>query len=114
MRFSFVAVIALVAPAVFAASIPSAGQVQDALSSAADQVADQLRFNFDDGDSCGSFKVRCVRKDQKKVVGDIGKKEFIKDGLTCKQKHETTNKAECNAKYPVDCAAKCDAVGSPL
>lgn len=71
MRFSIVALVALVAPAVFAASIPSANQVQDALSSASDQVKDQLRFNFDDGDSCGSFKVRCVRKDQKKVVGDV-------------------------------------------
>ncbi|GAA5842042.1 hypothetical protein JCM9279_002765 [Rhodotorula babjevae] len=133
MRFSFIALLALAAPAVFAVSVQDraanlAGQAQDQLTFAADQAADSVRGaaaavqdkatevydNFDG--PCPNLLVRCVRKDQDaKIVGDIGEKEYKhKGGLKCVQKHETVNKAECNAKYPIDCAAKCDAVGSPI
>lgn len=89
MRFSFIALLALAAPAVFAVSVQDraanlAGQAQDQLTFAADQAADSVRGaaaavqdkatevydNFDG--PCPNLLVRCVRKDQDaKIVGDV-------------------------------------------
>ncbi|KAM0754216.1 hypothetical protein T439DRAFT_323092 [Meredithblackwellia eburnea MCA 4105] len=69
----------------------------------------------DDDDKCPDLKVRCVKDgDITKIVGDIGKQGFCRDGVECKQCHETKNTAECNLKYPKECATKCEAWGSPI
>lgn len=63
----------------------------------------------DDDDICPDLKVRCVRDGE--VVGDIGKQTFVRNGVTCEQKNPTKNKAQCNAKYLIDCKTQCDAEG---
>ncbi|GAA5828550.1 hypothetical protein JCM5353_004183 [Sporobolomyces roseus] len=103
MRFTSIC-LAFLLPVAFASSIPQT--VQDGV--------DQVRFTFsDDNDPCPDFLVRCV-KDGTDVVGDIGNKGMERKGLKCVQKHHKINTAECNAKYPIDCATKCDAKASPI
>ncbi|SNX84672.1 uncharacterized protein MEPE_03381 [Melanopsichium pennsylvanicum] len=64
----------------------------------------------DDDDICPDMKVSCKNVDGK-TVGDIGKKPFCRDGLTCGQCHQTENSAECNVKFLKDCKAQCEATG---
>ncbi|POY72313.1 hypothetical protein BMF94_4615 [Rhodotorula taiwanensis] len=118
MRFSLVALFAVAVPAALASAIPSYADAQNAVSTARDQV-EQLTFGTLDNpdDACPDLIVRCVRKDKGgELVGEIGKKSFChpEGTLKCKQCHTKINTAECNAKYPIDCAAKCSAVGSPI
>ena len=90
MRFSLVALLALAAPAVFAAGIQDraadlAGQVQDQLTFAADEVSDNVRgaaaavqdkatevYDRFDG-PCPDLLVRCIKKDDDgdKIIGDV-------------------------------------------
>ncbi|BGP50503.1 hypothetical protein JCM10450v2_006422 [Rhodotorula kratochvilovae] len=116
MRFSLAALFALAAPAVLAIAVPDRASAAAALQ----QVADQLTFGAETllGDGpCPDLLVRCIKKGDNgdEIIGDIGKQGYKHaGGLKCVQRHETKNKAECNAKYPIDCATKCEAVGSPL
>ncbi|GAA5924134.1 hypothetical protein JCM21900_004641 [Sporobolomyces salmonicolor] len=107
MRFTLLAVALPLVPALLAASVPQA--VNDAV--------DQLTFgsSLDDGDVCPDMKVRCIKDhDPTQVVGDIGKKTMVRSGLKCVQKHQKLNTAACNAKYPADCAAACEAYAAPV
>ncbi|EPQ29382.1 uncharacterized protein PFL1_03137 [Pseudozyma flocculosa PF-1] len=63
----------------------------------------------DEGDICPKMKVSCVKDG--KTVGDIGKKPFCRNGVTCGQCHQTENTAECNAKHLAECKAQCEAQG---
>ncbi|GAA6013684.1 hypothetical protein JCM10207_004819 [Rhodosporidiobolus poonsookiae] len=124
MRFTLLTLAALLAPLVAASAVPPSGEavaaaVKDQLTFAADYVEGHLGNGLDgDDDKCPDLKVNCVRKDQDgKVVGNIGKQSFCMKGdlpTDCRQCHTKKNTAECNLKYPVDCAAKCDAIGSPF
>ncbi|SPO26147.1 uncharacterized protein UTRI_02423 [Ustilago trichophora] len=67
-------------------------------------------FAGDDDDICPDMKVSCKNADGK-TVGDIGKKPFCRDGVTCGQCHQTENSVECNAKFLKDCKAQCEATG---
>ncbi|GAA5991656.1 hypothetical protein JCM10908_001076 [Rhodotorula pacifica] len=115
MRFSLFALFALAAPAVFASTIPTFEDAQGQVAATYESVRKQLTFDNPD-DACPDLVVRCIRKDTKEIVGDIGGKSFChpEGTLKCKQCHETVNAAECNAKYLKDCATKCKAVGSPI
>ncbi|GAA6049313.1 hypothetical protein JCM3770_005935 [Rhodotorula araucariae] len=116
MRLSLTALLALAIPAVLAAAVP------DRAAAAVQQAADQLTFGTSSetvlGDGpCPDLLVRCIKKGDNgdEIIGDIGKQGYKHaGGLKCVQRHATKNKAECNAKYPIDCATKCEAVGSPL
>ncbi|GAA5926146.1 uncharacterized protein JCM15063_000197 [Sporobolomyces koalae] len=105
MKFTTILLAASIVPAVLASVMPQAVQ---------DQV-DQVRFAVEDklDDPCPDFLVRCI-KDDGDIVGDIGNKGMERKGLKCVQKHHKINTAECNAKYPIDCATKCDAKASPI
>ncbi|GAA5837102.1 hypothetical protein JCM3766R1_006534 [Sporobolomyces carnicolor] len=105
MKFSTIFFAATVVPAVLASFVPQV--VQDKV--------DQVRFNLEDNDPCPDFLVRCIKDgDITNPVGDIGNKAMERKGLKCVQKHHKLNTAECNAKYPIDCATKCDAQASPI
>ena len=67
-------------------------------------------FAGDEDDICPDMKVSCRNKDGK-TVGDIGKKPFCRDGVTCGQCHQTENSVECNAKFIKECKAQCEATG---
>ncbi|GAA5888277.1 hypothetical protein JCM16303_007257 [Sporobolomyces ruberrimus] len=102
MKLIAFALVATLVPAVLASFLP---QVQDKV--------DQVRF-FDE-DACPDFLVRCIKDgDITNPIGDIGNKAMERKGLKCVQKHHKLNTAECNAKYPIDCATKCDAKASPI
>ncbi|GAA6029014.1 hypothetical protein JCM8097_001552 [Rhodosporidiobolus ruineniae] len=109
MRFSLIALAALVAPAVFASALPPS--VNNAVEKA------QLTFkDLLDGedDPCPDMKVLCLNKDDE-VVGDIGKQSFChKGGLSCGQCHTKKNEAECQIKFPIACKVQCRTQGSPL
>ncbi|CDU25749.1 uncharacterized protein SPSC_05920 [Sporisorium scitamineum] len=64
----------------------------------------------DEDDICPDLKVSCKNADGK-TVGDIGKKPFCRDGVTCGQCHQTENSVECNAKFVGECKAQCEATG---
>ncbi|GAA5820043.1 hypothetical protein JCM10212_004988 [Sporobolomyces blumeae] len=97
------------------ASLVSASVMPDSVNEAVDAVRDQVRFVADDGDVCPDFLVRCFKDDDlANPVGDIGNKPMVRKGLKCVQKHHKLNTAECNARFPIDCATKCDAKASPV
>ncbi|GAC93013.1 hypothetical protein PHSY_000574 [Pseudozyma hubeiensis SY62] len=77
-----------------------------------DQIKSQIggMFAGDEDDICPDLKVSCKNADGK-TVGDIGKKPFCRDGVTCGQCHQTENSVECNAKFIGDCKAQCEATG---
>ncbi|GAA6006097.1 hypothetical protein JCM11491_002031 [Sporobolomyces phaffii] len=106
MKFTAICLVATLVSVVSASLVPQV---------VSDKV-EQLRFSFsDDGDVCPDFLVRCIKDgDVTNPVGDIGNKSMRRKGLKCVQKHSKINTAECNAKYPIDCAAKCEAQASPI
>ena len=71
MRFSLFALAALAAPAVFASTIPTFADAQDQVSASYDSIRKQLTFDNPD-DACPDLVVRCVRKDTKEMIGDVG------------------------------------------
>ena len=75
-----------------------------------DKALDRLFAADDEDDICPDTKVSCKDADGNKV-GDIGKKPFCRDGLTCAQCHQTENSVECNAKFIKQCKAQCEATG---
>ncbi|GAA5915760.1 hypothetical protein JCM6882_003848 [Rhodosporidiobolus microsporus] len=106
--------------AVFAASAVYASAVPRSVNDVAAAVKEQLTFVNplkDDDDNCPDLKVLCVKKgdDGDEVVGDIGAQSFChRGGLSCTQCHKKKNEAECNLKYPVQCATKCTTQGTPI
>lgn len=73
-------------------------------------TVDTLLATDDEDDICPDMKVYCKNADGKSV-GDIGKKPFCRNGVTCGQCHQNQNSVECNAKFVKDCKAQCEATG---
>lgn len=63
----------------------------------------------DDGDICPQLPVQCVRDG--KIVGDLGKQDFCRRGLSCSMCNPKKKSLDCNTKYIKECATQCTARG---
>ncbi|CAE6500010.1 unnamed protein product [Rhizoctonia solani] len=61
-------------------------------------------------DICPRMTIRCVKDGNwpKGIVGDIGKKDFCREGFRCNQCDIEANTDECNLSFP-ECENACDA-----
>ncbi|TKY86469.1 hypothetical protein EX895_004618 [Sporisorium graminicola] len=63
----------------------------------------------DDDDICPRLPVMCVKDGE--VVGDLGKQDFCRQGLTCEMCNPKKKALDCNTKYIKECKAQCEARG---
>ncbi|KAK0550333.1 hypothetical protein OC846_003718 [Tilletia horrida] len=61
-------------------------------------------------DICPDLTVYCETKDGESV-GDLGKKPFEWHKVSCRQKDQTKNDAECNLRFADKCLTQCVAKG---